>query len=350
MQTWLAVYFVFVDCSLLGQYAYYRNRTPTTPYLRARSASYAGRAPTDHHYRTISTVAANVAALAAQQDANTPRGHRSKWLDHSTDELYEEPNTSRRFSTDEEYDEDALARMADSFHSEGGQSNKHKHVSWSKERSRRSGSLGAAQRQAVASSLRTVRPSLHMTASQEASHPQRGRPLERSEGDQEEDSKPGRASTSRASRKGASMIFLSVWALYGVGTLVQNKRGMPVDSLLHPGRVLSTTNNIMDYEPLQVVPVEDVFSSLSPVTVIMDSTGPAEPVPPPGDEDPDWERIVGRIFAWSCTVLYLTSRLPQIWKNVSPSFPSFFKADKESLVCAKVRRGKTATGIHYPPN
>ena len=28
-------------------------------------------------------------------------------------------------------------------------------------------------------------------------------------------------------------------------------------------------------------------------------------------------RVVGRISAWTCTTLYLTSRLPQIWKNVS---------------------------------
>ena len=28
-------------------------------------------------------------------------------------------------------------------------------------------------------------------------------------------------------------------------------------------------------------------------------------------------RLVGRISAWACTTLYLTSRLPQIWKNVS---------------------------------
>ena len=28
-------------------------------------------------------------------------------------------------------------------------------------------------------------------------------------------------------------------------------------------------------------------------------------------------RIIGRISAWTCTTLYLTSRLPQIWKNVS---------------------------------
>jgi hypothetical protein len=34
---------------------------------------------------------------------------------------------------------------------------------------------------------------------------------------------------------------------------------------------------------------------------------------------PDWERIIGRMSAWLCTTLYLTSRLPQIWRNVSIS-------------------------------
>ncbi|CED82935.1 Predicted membrane protein [Phaffia rhodozyma] len=28
-----------------------------------------------------------------------------------------------------------------------------------------------------------------------------------------------------------------------------------------------------------------------------------------------WRRAIGRMSAWSCTVLYLTSRMPQIWKN-----------------------------------
>ncbi|KDE06687.1 hypothetical protein MVLG_03033 [Microbotryum lychnidis-dioicae p1A1 Lamole] len=29
----------------------------------------------------------------------------------------------------------------------------------------------------------------------------------------------------------------------------------------------------------------------------------------------DWERFIGRMSAWTCTTLYLTSRLPQIWQN-----------------------------------
>lgn len=34
----------------------------------------------------------------------------------------------------------------------------------------------------------------------------------------------------------------------------------------------------------------------------------------------DLEHIIGRISAWICTTLYLTSRMPQIWKNVSVTF------------------------------
>jgi hypothetical protein len=40
--------------------------------------------------------------------------------------------------------------------------------------------------------------------------------------------------------------------------------------------------------------------------------------PPP--ESPSFKRLFGRTSAWACTTLYLTSRLPQIWKNVSLFF------------------------------
>ena len=39
-------------------------------------------------------------------------------------------------------------------------------------------------------------------------------------------------------------------------------------------------------------------------------------VPGLPDEMPLFQRVVGRIAAWTCTTLYLTSRLPQIWMNV----------------------------------
>lgn len=40
------------------------------------------------------------------------------------------------------------------------------------------------------------------------------------------------------------------------------------------------------------------------------------------DQPFSFQRIVGRVSAWACTTLYLTSRLPQIWKNVSRSTSS----------------------------
>ena len=46
-----------------------------------------------------------------------------------------------------------------------------------------------------------------------------------------------------------------------------------------------------------------------------DDHDPPHPPPPPID----YQRLIGRINAWACTTLYLTSRLPQIWKNVSLS-------------------------------
>ncbi|KAN0063342.1 hypothetical protein ACQY0O_004508 [Thecaphora frezii] len=36
---------------------------------------------------------------------------------------------------------------------------------------------------------------------------------------------------------------------------------------------------------------------------------------PPATGSPSWDRLLGRLSAWSCTILYMTSRLPQIWKN-----------------------------------
>lgn len=42
----------------------------------------------------------------------------------------------------------------------------------------------------------------------------------------------------------------------------------------------------------------------------------------PSPESPSFKRLFGRTSAWACTTLYLTSRLPQIWKNVGLSFHS----------------------------
>lgn len=46
------------------------------------------------------------------------------------------------------------------------------------------------------------------------------------------------------------------------------------------------------------------------------TSGSEEPSHQP--HGPDWERVIGRTSAWTCTTAYLTSRLPQIWQNVRP--------------------------------
>lgn len=45
------------------------------------------------------------------------------------------------------------------------------------------------------------------------------------------------------------------------------------------------------------------------------SPPPAPTPPPPEGEQHTWERLFGRASSWTCTVLYMTSRLPQIWTN-----------------------------------
>jgi hypothetical protein len=53
----------------------------------------------------------------------------------------------------------------------------------------------------------------------------------------------------------------------------------------------------------------------------------------PGPEAPSFKRLFGRTSAWACTTLYLTSRLPQIWKNVRLSLPSFLPLHTHSFTC-----------------
>ena len=58
----------------------------------------------------------------------------------------------------------------------------------------------------------------------------------------------------------------------------------------------------------------------SPLHFALLFNGQDTTLPPPPHHlppQPSFQRIVGRLSAWACTTLYLSSRLPQIWKNVS---------------------------------
>ncbi|KAJ7097850.1 PQ loop repeat-domain-containing protein [Mycena belliarum] len=290
-QTWLATYFVFVDFLLLGQYFHYQG---------FRSAPVVGRPrvglPTDRHYRTLSTVAANVsaaAALAAQQhDEHFGRTRRS------VDRL-----SGSRVS--DEADDNAFTAMADSFHSEGGPIPTRKRVSWSTERyGKRGGSVGRAPLSRSAFQPRLTPADLESDAIA------RGRSLQREAEQDTVDQSPMLSSdsnrrSSRASRRGASLVFLSLFALFGVGTWTGN-RFMLQTSRVNVGRVLTAV-------PASFVP--PLAAGMDHVQFIRSDVPPHEPHHDPIPTDPSSERIIGRVFAWLCTTLYLTSRLPQIWKN-----------------------------------
>lgn len=329
LQKYLASYFCFVDLILVMQYVHYRKPTQTIPFARSRSRTvssltrgYTPERAGPSHYRTISAVAANVAAaasLAARAEESGPtsphtrlRGH------HSSDGMMDSVILSgdrERTEDEDEVDEEALAALADSFHSESGR----KRVSWSRERHL----TGGRGRQ-------LPNAGMPLMPQQEAlEYLARGRSLQRNEvpGDVEgEDEEVRRAEdesqrrrSSRASRRGASMVFMGAWALFGVGTLVRNGRGVVNESGLRVGRVLGDVEvPVATVSPLVPPPLDEVAVPPPLVTLIFEQPisedmPEHEHLPPPSTE-----RIIGRIFAWACTTLYLTSRLPQIWKNVSP--------------------------------
>lgn len=334
-QTYLAIYFCFVDFTLVGQYLYYRQTAKPRPTLggRSRAASSATITRAEHpptHYRALSHVAANVAAaaaLAAQQE------EQSRWRPRAQSSV-ESRHTALSAGADEaedEVDEAALARLADSFHSEGGRSTRKK-VSWSRERA---GSIGRVHAPALSPIHRPLSSIFPTGPQEEQDFSDRGRPATREvplDGAQHEWAvESSKRRSSRASRKGAGMVFLGVWALFGVGTLAGSKRGIATDSAIRFGRVLTTVTAHTGSTPIPtptkipdtlVNTAEEAPASPVDTPISFDDLQFEEPIIPARADDPDdshdgpsTDYIVGRISAWICTTLYLTSRLPQIWKN-----------------------------------
>jgi hypothetical protein len=226
---------VSVDVLLLLQYFYYAVlRPPPAPAPeRAASRSHEREAS---HYRTLSVVAAHVAASAARaaqhEEARSRQHARGVSLPPDDSEMA-----------------DPLA--------ESVQSVRRKHVAWPQ----------------PLSPVDAPGPGLDRGRSPEAADaPQRR--------------------SSRASRRGATLVFMGAWALFGVGTLARARSGAGAGA---GGRVLAVVQNATAAAPAWVQ---------------------AAAAPPPSTE-----RVIGRISAWTCTTLYLTSRLPQIWKNVRARAP-----------------------------
>lgn len=299
-QTWLATYFVIIDFFLVTQYFYYykapKHSLSTLSHIRSASVPRIDRSAS--RYRTLSVVASNVAAAAAvvaQQDGHRPPSARySQQSDQHR--LYERSSSSRRFADgDLDYDEEEIPPvMTDSFHSEGGRETSGKRVSWSPERHRsRAASVGKSP------AVPHILPINHLP----------DRNVEGHEHPSDEPSSPVVARRgSRAGRRGSTMVFLGVWALFGIGTLASRRTGMAMSTTNEIGRVLVSGHT----------PIYHSHPDLPKLSVnefdTFDSVYPRDDTP---NAFPSNEQILGRIFAWLCTTLYLTSRLPQIWKNVS---------------------------------
>lgn len=294
---------------------------------RSRTLSTARRLSLDtSHYRAVSVVAGSVAAAAAL--AAYPESHPEHRASrkHPADQPLDE--TAPRVSEEEqdEVDDTVLSALSDSFHSG------RKRVSWSQER--------RDPQSSVRSQLPPVLPrSLQITSPQrESASLARGR-REQREADADEvevevelaGSRAASAhrATSRASRRGAGMVLLGAGMLFSVGALT-NARSRPFAERDNSVGLVLAGEAIIPH-PMTVSSIQGTSYHDSPpdggiVTVELHPTLSQDELRYQPQDSPSAERIIGRMFAWLCTSLYLTSRLPQIWKNVSLLFSLLFGA------------------------
>lgn len=223
--------------------------------------------------------------------------------------------TSPRQLEDEDTDEetDAARALVDSFHSEGGRRLGRKRVTYSIERQGRP-TRESSVYPPLSGGLLSSEPLTLRTSIEPAD-------------DEGERLHTGRRHSRARSRGHAGMVFLGAWALFGIGTMANNGRGVMTTPSTSVGRLLVPHDFFAPYlkpsigdhnipvanaEPLPELDVraEEMQFEVSPS---VESTSKHHSDPP---EEPEFEQVIGRIFAWLCTTLYLTSRLPQIWKNV----------------------------------
>ncbi|KDR81691.1 hypothetical protein GALMADRAFT_58600 [Galerina marginata CBS 339.88] len=334
-QTWLATYFVFVDFTLVAQYMYYYKAPKVPPSVlgRIRSATSPGairRMSIDRgasRYRTLSAVASNVAAaaaLAAQQDEQADSRRANTRHPRRTGRRlgYERSSSLASAGMGEEGESDPPPAMMDSFHSEGGRDVAPKRVSWSIERHRgRASSVGQTIRST------TPTPALNIISNESPAATTHPDALHNERRDSnllisstESLSPVINSRSSRASRKGSTMVFLGAWALFGFGTLTNDRHGIPSTRLSNVGRVLSTSSISIAFTEHGIYSRDKATEKVAPLgirlpSLVSDISIENEPQGDPHPDEPSPEQVLGRIFAWLCTTLYLTSRLPQIWKN-----------------------------------
>ncbi|WVO13933.1 hypothetical protein L204_101558 [Cryptococcus depauperatus] len=124
-----------------------------------------------------------------------------------------------------------------------------------------------------------------------------------------------RGSGGRGSRRTAGMAFMSLGLLVGWGGF----SGKRVGEVSTHGTVLEPPKTL--WLPTRHPPVTSLLASPSSnnspflLNVLDTNLNNQADFPLPPEDSPCFQCIIGRISAWSCTTLYLTSRMPQIWKN-----------------------------------
>jgi hypothetical protein len=158
--------------------------------------------------------------------------------------------------------------------------------------------------------------------------------------------------SSRASRRGATLVFLGVWALFAVGTVPGISRGGIRRSLANEssvGRIVADVSSISS-------PNNDVRPVAAQSYLVQSQTSHSEtimvPIPTASTQpfvategSPSAERVIGRVSAWICTTLYLTSRLPQIWKNVGSTSLTGLSGRSTNLIAQFTRKSVEGLSI-----
>jgi len=361
-QTYLATYFVFVDICLVSQYLYYDAPRDahalsvlTSPSVRT---SLALPSPHDTHFsRThiprarsasysadpgIKTAISNLAlatsdvpqdSLLSDTELHPSQSRRRLRLNQRATSLEGLPESLvaenydhnwggrgrllslERHEADDE-SESAPSIMIDSFHSEGSRRGRSrgKHVSWTRDSTSRDREARAISQdpspseppspQTAPATLRgrqLTRPTIYgsPTTSDETGVVQPTRERRISE-----------ASTvsAAASRRSASIVFLGVLALFGLSSRAGYR---PFGASPSEGGVLNVLP--IPEATSTTLQLDNIPYVLSSDTVVrLQESGPSVSL---SFADGDTKKAIGRISAWTCTTLYITSRLPQIWKN-----------------------------------
>jgi len=122
-------------------------------------------------------------------------------------------------------------------------------------------------------------------------------------------------------RRAAGVAFMSLGLIARFGGIAPRVEGHGVGRVLERNKDLGETTirhpNPFLYGPNTAFETSNYYTTIE----IPEGTYKAHDHghEDSGPEAPSFKRLFGRTSAWACTTLYLTSRLPQIWKNVGLS-------------------------------